>query len=754
MMKNILTIKTTLLLLGLVLSATALNAQTTLTDYKRADSLFKNNERVYSENIQATWIPESHNFWYINTTAKGKEFWFVNADKQTKTTAFDHEKLAKKISEVTGKKELPFKLPIKKVNFLKDQKSVEFIIDTVKWKYTISDNSLKKVERIKNQPEKDSYWGDENEDDRKGKPILSPDKTFEAFIKNFNVYIREIKTKKESQLSFDGSEGDYYSTWLNWSPDSKKLATCKVRANTKHTIYFVQSSPLDQQQPKLESRDYLKPGDALPIKRPVLFNIEEKKQIAINTIPFENQYSLDLSGWRKDSKALTFEFNQRGHQAYQIASVNAETGEVKVIIDEQCKTFFDYSGKKYRFDVSDGKEIIWASERDGWNHLYLFDGQTGTIKNQITKGEWVVREVVNVDTLARQIIFKGAGKELGKDPYLVHYYRINFDGTNLIDLTPEDADHSATFSSDWKYFVDSYSRVDLSSTHVLRQSTDGKIIKELEKADITELLKTGWKMPEVFSAKGRDGMTDIWGIIIRPSNFDATKKYPIIEYIYAGPHSAFVPKSFAAYNGSMSPLAELGFIVVQIDGMGTSLRSKAFHDVCWKNLKDAGFPDRILWMKAAAEKYPYMDITRVGIHGTSAGGQNAMGAVLFHPEFYKVSVSSCGCHDNRMDKMWWNEAWMSYPIGPQYDSCSNVTNAFRLKGKLLLMVGEVDDNVDPATTMQVVNALIKANKEFDLLVLPGMNHTAGGKYGERRRRDFFVKNLLGSETPDWNKIEP
>ncbi len=737
-----------------MLSATVLNAQTTLTDYKRADSLFKNNERVYSANIQAAWIPESHNFWYINFTAKGKEFLLVNAEKGTKTPAFNQEKLAKKISEVTGKKESSFKLPITKVNFSKDLKSVDFIIDTVKWKYTFTDNSLKKVERVDNKPPKDSYWGDEDGDDRKGKPFIAPDKTFEAYIKNYNVYIRDLKTKKESQLSFDGSEGDYYSTWLMWSPDSKKLATCKVRANTKHTIYFVRSSPVDQLQPKLESRDYLKPGDALPIRRPALFNIEEKKQVSVNAAAFENQYSLDLTGWRRDSKAFTFEFNQRGHQAYQVVSVNAETGETKVVIDEQCKTFFDYSGKKYRFDVSDGKEIIWASERDGWNHLYLFDGKTGAIENQITKGEWVVREVVNVDTLARQIVFKGAGKDAGKDPYLVHYYRINFDGTNLTDLTPEDANHSASFSSDWKYFVDSYSRVDLPPVHVLRQTTDGKVVKELEKADISELLKTGWKMPEVFNAKGRDGKTDIWGIIIRPSNFDPSKKYPIIEYIYAGPHSAFVPKSFMAYNGYMSPLAELGFIVVQIDGMGTSLRSKAFHDVCWKNLKDAGFPDRILWMKAAAQQYPYMDITRVGIHGTSAGGQNAMGAVLFHPEFYKVSVSSCGCHDNRMDKIWWNEAWMSYPIGPQYDSCSNVNNAFRLKGKLLLMVGEVDDNVDPATTMQVVNALIKANKEFDLLVLPGLNHTAGGKYGERRRRDFFVKNLLGCETPDWNKLEP
>jgi len=745
---------TALLLLVVILSTSAVKAQTTLADYKRADSLFQNNDRIYSSNIQATWIPDTHIFWYINSTKKGKEFLIVDAEKGTKTAAFDQDKLAGKISEVTGKKVLPFKLPISRINFTKDLKSLDFVIDSVKWNYTISENTLTKAERVRNQRPNKAYWGNDTAELKQSRAIKSPDKKYEAFTKNYNVYIINIDSKVETQISSDGSESDFYSSRLIWSPDSKRLAGSKTIANKKHIIYFVRSSPTDQLQPKLETREYLKPGDAVPIKRPVLFNIEEKKQIAINTIPFENQYSLDITGWRKDSKSFTFEYNQRGHQVYQIVSVNADNGETKVIIDEQCKTFYDYNGKKYRFDVADGKEIIWASERDGWNHLYLIDGKTGAIKNQITKGEWVVREVVNVDTLARQIVFKGAGRVPGKDPYLVHYYRINFDGSNLVDLTPEDANHLASFSSDWKYFVDNFSRVDLPPLCVLRQSKDGKVIKEIEKADISELLKTNWKIPEVFSAKGRDGKTDIWGIIIRPSNFDPAKKYPIIEYIYAGPHSAFVPKSFAAYNGSTSPLAELGFIVVQIDGMGTSLRSKAFHDVCWKNLKDAGFPDRILWIKDAAKKYPYMDLTRIGIHGTSAGGQSAMGALLFHPEFYKVSVSSCGCHDNRMDKIWWNEAWMGYPIGPQYDSCSNVTNAYKLKGKLLLMVGEVDDNVDPASTMQVVNALIKANKDFDFVLLPGMNHTSGGKYGERRRRDFFVKNLLGCETPDWNRVDP
>jgi len=300
-----------------------------------------------------------------------------------------------------------------------------------------------------------------------------------------------------------------------------------------------------------------------------------------------------------------------------------------------------------------------------------------------------------------------------------------------------------------RYYVDTWSRVDQPPMSELRRTSDQKILLELERGDIQELAKTGWRTPEVFTSLARDGKTDIWGIIIRPTNFDPSKKYPVIEYIYAGPQGSFVPKTFGT-QASLQLLAELGFIVVQIDGMGTSNRSKAFHDVAWRNLGDAGFPDRILWHKAVAAKYPYYDISRVGIYGNSAGGQNSLGGMLFHPEFYKVCVSSCGCHDNRMDKIWWNEQWMGWPLGLEYAASSNVDNASKLQGKLLLVVGEMDPNVDPASTMQVVNALIKANKTFDLLVIPGGGHGPGGIYGERKRNDFFVHHLLGVEPPAWN----
>jgi dipeptidyl aminopeptidase/acylaminoacyl peptidase len=338
--------------------------------------------------------------------------------------------------------------------------------------------------------------------------------------------------------------------------------------------------------------------------------------------------------------------------------------------------------------------------------------------------------------------------DAGKDPYFLNYFRINLDGTGLTRYTKGDGQHTLAWSPDRAFYVDSYSRVDAPPVSELHKASDQSLVMTLEKANITDLLATGWKAPEAFTAKARDGTTDIWGIIVRPTNFDPAKKYPIIENIYAGPQGSFVPKTFSAQTG-MQTLAELGFIVVQIDGMGTSNRSKAFHDVAWKNLGDAGFPDRILWHRAFASKHAYYDITRVGIYGTSAGGQNSMGALLFHPEFYKAAVSAAGCHDNRMDKIWWNEQWMG-ELGPHYAASSNVDNAYRLQGSLLLVVGEMDMNVDPSSTFQVVNALIKANKMFDLLVIPGAGHTSGGPYGDKKRNDFFVHHLMGAEPPERN----
>jgi dipeptidyl aminopeptidase/acylaminoacyl peptidase len=472
---------------------------------------------------------------------------------------------------------------------------------------------------------------------------------------------------------------------------------------------------------------------------------------------FEHEWLAPRLRWKKDGCHFTYEMADRGHQRFRVIEINAQTGAVRHLIDENSETFIWTAHAEALSNrrlepvtyLTETDELVYASERDGWRHLYLVDGQAAEVKSQMTKGPWVVRGIEHIDEARRQIWFEASGMNPDQDPYFVHYYRINFDGTGLVSLTHGNGHHAIEYSPDRKYFIDTYSRVDMPPVNELRRGGDGSLVCELEAADITELEASGWKPPEVVVAKGRDGKTDIWGIVCRPRDVDARQTYPVIESIYAGPQGSFVPKTFSPTN-RFDSLTNLGFIVVQVDGMGTANRSKAFHDVCWKNLKDGGFPDRILWHAVVAAKYPYYDISRVGIYGNSAGGQNAAAAVLFHGDFYKVAVASCGCHDNRMDKASWNEQWMGYPVGPQYSECSNIDNAHRLTGKLFLIVGEMDTNVPPESTLRFVDALIKAGKDFDLLVIPGGGHGMGGSYGQRRMEDFFVRHLLGVEPPDRN----
>jgi dipeptidyl aminopeptidase/acylaminoacyl peptidase len=749
----------TVLIWALACLPAFLAAQGTPADYERANGL-----RAKFQNLalnvadRPTWIEKTNRFWYRKSVKGGFEFEIVDADKAVKKPAFDHARLAAALSATTKEKYTAVTLPFEMFTFVDNDKAVQFEVGDTRWKCDLAKYVCSKVGPVERRGPKDGGGGGLG----KGGPPAqaaspefkaSPDGKWEAFIKNYNVCIRPKDKKEEFALSYDGSEGNYYVyRSIVWAPDSNKLVAYRLKPGFHRFIQYVESSPADQLQPKYSSMEYAKPGDALDIEQPVLFHIDTRRQFLIDNVLFPNPYDVTNMVWWKDGRAFTFEYNQRGHEVYRVVEVEAMTGKARALITEETKTFFCYSGKKYRSDLADGKEIVWMSERDGWNHLYLYDGISGAVKNQITKGEWVVRAVVKVDEKARQIWFQASGMVPGKDPYLVHYYRINFDGSGLTPLTEADANHSLSFSSDMKYYVDAWSRVDQEPVMELRRTADKKIVLGLERADVRDLLKAGWRAPEVFTAPARDGKTDIWGVIFRPTNFDPSRKYPVIENIYAGPQGSFVPKSFSAFNG-MQSLAELGFIVVQVDGMGTSNRSKAFHDVCWKNLGDAGFPDRILWHKSVAAKYPYYDITRVGIYGTSAGAQSALGGLLFHPEFYKAGFSACGCHDNRMDKIWWNEQWMGWPLSPEYAASSNVDNAYRLQGKLLLVVGEMDKNVDPASTMQVVNALIKANKTFDLLVIPGAGHGPGGAYGERKRNDFFVHSLLGVEPPDWNQME-
>ncbi|HWE96148.1 MAG TPA: prolyl oligopeptidase family serine peptidase [Tepidisphaeraceae bacterium] len=573
----------------------------------------------------------------------------------------------------------------------------------------------------------------------------SPDGKWTLLIRDDNLFLR-AKDGDESALSSDGKPGDGYSlerVW--WSPDSQSVAALRVEAGQEHKLYTVESSPADQLQPRLRTLDYLKPGDRIDHPRPRLFHAATHEQIAIKEELFPNPWSIENVRWAADSSRFTFVYNQRGHQILRVVAVDAASGAAEAIVDEHGDTFIDYSGKFFCHFVGDD-ELIWMSERDGWNHLWLYDAKAGRIKNQITKGEWVVRGIDRVDEDKRQIWFHAGGVRPGEDPYYTHFCRVNFDGTGFVVLTEGDGTHAMQWSPGRKFFIDTWSRVNQPPVNELRRGDDGNLLCKLEEADATEALSArGGRWPEPFAAKGRDGATDIHGFILLPRDFDPKKKYPVVENIYAGPHGFFTPKSFHARYGHQQQIADRGMIVVQCDGMGTSGRSKKFHDVCWKNLRDAGFPDRIAWIKAAAAKYPQMDLSRVGIYGGSAGGQNAMAALLWHNDFYKVAVADCGCHDNRLDKIWWNEQWMGWPVGDEYATNSNAVNANLLNGKLMLIVGELDDNVDPSSTMQVVNALEKSDKDFELVIVTGAHHGAAETpYGSRRRLDFLVRNLVKS----------
>ncbi len=613
------------------------------------------------------------------------------------------------------------------------------------------------------------HWA-EVRDEKDGRAESPVDKGTFMIHKDNNLYlVKGEENTNAKQVTADGVDTCYYSSWGRWSKDGKYYATVLIKPAPKHYVTYTQSSPANQVQPLYITREYAKPGDSLNYRIPVVVDVEHKKTIyPKSTDLFKSQYELSAPAWDENEKTLTFEFNERGHKTYRVLEMDLK-GNVKTLIEEKNDKYVAYS-RNLRRDL-DANHILWKSDRDGHAHLYLYDRKKGKL-SQVTKGDYWVREVQDVQINEKGegfIIFSANGlhyKNMGKvkssfdgkipeeDPYNIHYYRIDLNGKNFVELTPERGTHDATFSRSCKEsFIDTYSSIDQAPVTVLRSSLDGHVITTLETANISKLEATGWKAPEVFVAPGRDGKTDMWGLIQRPSNFDPKKKYPVIEYIYSGPGDQYVPKKFTPWLYYLQDVAELGFIVVQLDAMTTSFRNLDFEQVCYKNLKDAGFPDRIEWIKAAAKKYPYMDIDRMGIYGCSAGGQEALGALLFHGDFYKAAYAACGCHDNRMDKIWWNEQWMGYPVDSSYIECSNVENAKNLKGKLMLLVGEMDDNVDPSSTYQVVDALIKANKDFEFILVPGARHTMGENFGEHKRDDFFVKNLLGVEPPSWEELK-
>ena len=559
------------------------------------------------------------------------------------------------------------------------------------------------------------------------------------FVRDHDLWCREADGS-ERPVTTDGTAE---SSWgrLSASPDGRFVLAMKTDRPERHPVHMVEVAPGDQVQPRLKTIDYLKPGDRIARARPAVFELETGERMDVDPELVSNPWAINRISWHPDGDRVRMLYNQRGHQVLRFLELDVRDGSSRVLIEESSPTFIDYAGKVFLHVFENGDEAIWMSERSGWNHLELVNLDSGE-RRPLTKGPYVVRAVEDVDEDSRRVRMKVLGIHPDQDPYHVHHALLDLDSRQVTPLTAGDGTHEIEFSPDGRFYVDRWSRVDLPPIHELRRTEDGSLIARLAEADATGLLQTGWTMPERFVAKGRDGDTDIWGVIVRPRGFDPSRTYPVVEHIYAGPHGHFVPKSWSR-NWRMRDAADLGTIVVQIDGMGTNWRSKAFHDVAWRNLGDSGFPDRIAWMKDAARTRPWMDIDRVGIYGGSAGGQSALRALIAHGDFYDVAVADCGCHDNRMDKIWWNELWMGWPIGDHYAEQSNVDQAHQLQGDLMLILGGLDTNVDPASTLQVVDALVKANKDFEFVLLPSAGHGAAETpYGHRRRLDFLRRKLV------------
>lgn len=562
----------------------------------------------------------------------------------------------------------------------------------------------------------------------------------EVILRDGDLLVR-LADGTETPLTTDATPTDHATDLRFVSPDGRFLAAIWQRDGEHRTVSIVESAPEGQPQPRLVQFRYDKPGDRIDERRIRLFDLAARVEIPVDHALFSTPWDLGDFLWLPDSTEFLFRYNARGHRTMRVLALAAPSGKPRTVLEETSPTFIDWVNRSWLHWLPAEGRFLWSSERSGWHHLERVDIATGE-RLPITSGAWVVRGVENVDEQARTLTIRLSGRDPAQSPYHVHHARVGFDGDGFTMLTEADGTHELVWSPDRATYVDVWSRVDLPPRHELRRASDGALLGALEEADDAALVADGWQRPERFVATGRDGATDIHGVILRPSGFDPGKRYAVIENVYAGPQDSHAPVAWRSSYGSMSTLAEMGFVVVQADGMGTANRSKAFHDVCAKNLGDAGFPDRIAWLRAAAATRPWMDLSRVGIYGGSAGGQNAMRALIAHSDVYSVAVADCGCHDNRMDKIWWNEQWMGWPLDASWDEASNVVQAHRLVGRLMLVVGEVDRNVDPASTMQAAAALVKAGKDFDLLVMPGVGHGAcETPYASRRRAEFLLRHL-------------
>ncbi|MCW5961118.1 MAG: DPP IV N-terminal domain-containing protein [Pyrinomonadaceae bacterium] len=701
------------------LSAAAQNL--TEADYKRAENAlgFNTNKLVDRAGVRANWL-EDGTFWYSVLTATGREFVLIDPKNGSRKTSGDLKTLVPG-ADPTGQ------------------------------------NMFRR---------------------RGGLEVLSPDGKKAAFIRNWNLWVKDVATGKETQLTTDGVEDYGYATdnagWkhsdraiLLWSPDSKKIATFQQDQRKTSEMYLVSTNV---GAPKLEKWKYPLPGDkdVTMIER-VIIEVDQPKVIRLKMPADQHRSTLcdDIAcdgsftdnEWSADGTKLAFVSSSRDHKQANLRVADAATGEIKEIFEEKVATQYE-SGQgavNWRY-LPETNEFIWYSERDDWGHIYLYDLNTGKLKNQITKGDFVVTQVVKVDRDNRVIYFNANGRERGRDPYFSHFYRVNFDGTGLKLLTPENGNHQVALSDSGNYFIDNYSTPTVPPVAVLRD-LNGRLIVTLEKADISRLTKTGWKAPMPVTVKSANGKWDLYGLMFTPQNLGAKSKYPVVNYIYPGPQGGGVGgRSFSAGRSDHQALAELGFVVIVIDGSCNPDRSKSFHDACYGDMADNTLPDQIAGIKQLAAKYPFIDIDRVGVWGHSGGGFATAAAMFKYPDFYKVGISESGNHDNRNYEDDWGERYIGLEVKEgnksNYEDQANQVHAKNLKGKLLIAHGGMDDNVPPYNSYLVVDALIKANKDFDLLIFPNARHGYGSDslYMMRKRWDYFVEHLLGVKPPKEYKI--
>ena len=736
----------------------------TAQDYARAESFMNYNTGPLVDHAfsRPTWI-SGDRFWYRDLNANGSEFILVDPAKGKLTSPFDQSRLAAALSKASGKNYDGAHLPFMSFGFTEDGKSVRFqsggktwVCDLQNYTCAPADQEAEKTDKKNAIPE-----------------VLSPDGKLAAYIQEYNLWIRNVATNQRVQLTTDGIKDFGYATdnagWkhsdapiLLWSPDSKKIASFKQDQRNASDMYLVTTNI---GKPALKAWKYPLPGDKeiITIQR-VIITVDNPKVIAIQSAPDPHRASLsdDISmggvlsdvNWTEDGNQLAFVSTSRDHKQEKFRIADAVSGSVREVFEESAPTQFE-SGQgsiNWRY-LSATNEIIWYSERDNWGHLYLYDALTGKPKNQITLGDYAVTRLLHVDEKNRALYFIADGREPG-NPYFSHFYRVGFDGKHLTLLTPEEGNHQISLSPSGKYFVDSYSKPDMPATTVLR-SVEGKLISTLEKTDISRLLAAGWKAPVPVSVKAHDGITDLYGLLYLPVHLDPARKYPIIDNIYPGPQGGSVGNwSFVASRGDCQSLAELGFVVVQLEGSSNPLRSKSYHDMNYGNMAENTLPDQVGGIRQLAAQYGYIDTNRIGIWGHSGGGFATAAAMFRYPDFFKVGISESGNHDNRNYEDDWGERYIGLLTQgtdgkSNYESQANENYAKNLKGKLLLAHGLMDDNVPPENTMLVVEALVRANKDFDLVVFPNSAHGYGrySLYMTRRRWNYFVLNLLGKQPP-------